>query len=201
MTNKLPINISKEQLAMLLPFAPFAVLVLIIIIFFSFIFLPLNRKLSDLKTQIRSKESVLVRFERSGVDFNKLTTDIKELEVKITEYEKKLLEGKQADILIDTLKDITAESYIKFSSIEPQTPKKFSLTKQKDIYFELPIKVKLKSGYYELIDFLAKIEKAGRLMKITDLEIKGSSGNIWEHSVLLLISTFSRIADEEPGSG
>lgn len=196
--NKSQMNINEERL---LVFLPFVISALIVIIFFILIFSPLNHKLNHLKSQIKKRESILVSIERGEADLDRLNCEIKELKVKINEYEKKLLGKEEVNILIGTLKDITAESYLKFSSIEPQRPKKFSLDKQKNIYLELPIKVKLKCGYYELIDFLAKIEKAGRLMKITDLKIKATVDNIWEHDVLLLISTFSKIIDNAPDSG
>jgi len=192
------INIDKERI---FAFLPLLISTAVIIIFGMLVFLPLYQRLGDLKTQIREKESILVFFERKGVDANRLNREIKELNSKINKYEKKLVGKEQANILIGTLKDITAEAYLKFSSIEPQTAKKFSLDKQKDIYSELPIKVKLKCGYYELIDFIAKIEKAGRLMKITDLQIKNSPGDTWKHDVSLFVSTFAKISDKIPDSG
>ena len=99
--------------------------------------------------------------------------------------------------MFETLKEVTEESQIKFVSIEPQKTKKIELEGSENIYLELPIKIKLHCGYYELIDFLYQVEHSERLMKVTDLSISSDSKDYWEHGVEIFISTYASV--QKPG--
>ena len=59
-------------------------------------------------------------------------------------------------------------------------------------FVELPVQVKLRCGYYDLVDFLKKIEQADQLMKISNIQVKNNPSHNWEHTVEFAISAFSR---------
>ena len=111
--------------------------------------------------------------------------------------EKKLPQRIKTTLTIETLKGITEKAKLKFSSIEPAAVNKYIIKETNDVFVELPIRIRIRCGYYDLVDFIKKIETANQLMKISDLSIKDDASNDWEHSVDFLVSSFSREGAEK----
>jgi Tfp pilus assembly protein PilO len=110
----------------------------------------------------------------------------------VSEFDKRLPTRLKTTLIIETLQEITKQAKLKFSSLEPAPIKKHELKETKDVFVELPVKIKLKCSYYDLVDFLEKIETAKQLMKVADLSIRDDPTNDWEHSIEFSISAFSR---------
>lgn len=187
--------IDKIEIERIKPYFPFTAMVIAIILFFNFIFMPQKRTLSDLSSKVKTKKDLFSQAEATAQSIDKLNASIDNLEKEIRELEERLPEQIEANLLIETLKDITKGSKIQFISIEPKKPEKFEMAGQQQVYLELPIMVRLKSGYDELSDFIKKIESSKRLMKVSSLKIRADPSNVWEHSIELTISTFSALKE------
>jgi len=183
------IKFEKEKL---LGYLPLASQIALILFFLFFIFFPQIGKIGKVSKEIKEKSSSLTLLERGSQDMSKLKKDLSTLESKAEELDQRLPLLVETNILIDSLKAITQESRIKFTSIEPMAANKFDLPDSLDTYYELPIRIKLICGFFETIDFMKKIERSKRLMKISSLSIKGNPGDVWNHSVELVISTFAK---------
>ncbi|HOX55040.1 MAG: type 4a pilus biogenesis protein PilO [Candidatus Omnitrophica bacterium] len=192
MAKNLAGSIDKEKIK---PYLPFIIAIVLIILFLYFIFLPQNKKMQNLSSKVTNKKQLFFQAERAAQDINTLNNNIVSLEKEIAQLEEKLPEQIEASLLIDTLKDITQESKIQFVSIEPKNTKKYEQPDQKQVYLELPITVRLKCGFNELIGFVKKIESSKRLMKISDLKIRGNPQDMWGHDVEVTISTFSALKE------
>ncbi|MBM3248386.1 MAG: hypothetical protein FJZ10_03065 [Candidatus Omnitrophica bacterium] len=192
MAKKLAGQFNKEKIK---PFVPLAVALVLIILFLYFVFLPNNKKLQKLATKVASKKQLFTQVERTSQDINLLNENIANLEKEVSQLEERLPEQIEASLLIDTLKDITQESKLQFVSIEPKNTKKYEQVDQKQVYLELPITVRLKCGFNELMDFVKKIESSKRLMKISDLKIRANPQDVWGHDVEVTISTFSALKE------
>ena len=183
-------SLNKEKVK---PYAPFVISFIGVILFFNYIFLPQNKKLQQITVKIASKKQLFSQVERTTHNLDSLRNNIAELEKEVKQLEERLPEQIEASMLIDTLKDITREANIEFVSIEPKSTKRYEQADQKQVYLELPISVRLKCGYNELIDFIRKIESSKRLMKVSDLKISANAQNMLEHDVEITISTFSTL--------
>ncbi|MBM3251675.1 MAG: hypothetical protein FJZ11_02685 [Candidatus Omnitrophica bacterium] len=185
-------NIDQEKIK---SYAPLAILVLVTILFFLFLFIPQKGKLRSLIMEVKNKQQVFIVVEKNAGNIGALRKEIAELGKQVTGLEERLPEQIKANLLIETLKDITEQAKLKFVSIEPKDTKKFELSDQKQVYLEFPIVLRLKSGYYELAKFIRDIESSKRLMKVSDLQIKADPQNVWEHSIEVTVSTFSALKD------
>ncbi|MFC1594477.1 type 4a pilus biogenesis protein PilO [Candidatus Omnitrophota bacterium] len=172
---------------------PMVVLLVVLILFLSFIFSPSTKKIADLKSQISAKENLLLSAERDLKNLESIKEEIAMLEQKSSEFEQKLPSEIKANLMIETLKEVTEETKLQFVSIEPQKTKRIDLPGSDNVYLELPIKITLKSGYDELIKFLDQIEQSDRLMKITDFSISSNPRELWEHAVELHIGTYASV--------
>lgn len=182
------IKLDKEKALRSLPLV-ISSLAIIFLIFY--LILPQGAKLFSLSQEIENKRSALTIAEKGSANLKETKKEIEELGKKALELEKVFPRQIETTLLIDTLKDITEESKLKFVSIEPLTQINHELKDQKDYYMELPIKVRLNCNFDELVRFIQKIENSMRLMKIREFSIKSNAQDIWDHNVEVTISTFS----------
>lgn len=179
-------------IARAIQFSPIWAPILVIIICIAFIIWPALTKFSTLSAKIIETENTLTTVARSTADLAKMSSELEILRQKATEFENRLPSRMKTTLIIETLQEITKKSKLKFSSLEPVPIKKYTIEGTKDVFVELPVKVKLNCGYYDLIDFIKKIETANQLMKIADLTIRDDPTQDWEHTVEFSISAFSK---------
>jgi len=183
------IKIDQERLMSL---APLLIQGAIILFFVFLVLIPQLKKIGSLSTQIKEKRDSLILMERGSSDMVNKKKKIADLEKKAADYEQRLPVLLETNMLIDSVRAITQESKLKFSSIEPMSPVRFELPDSKEVYFELPIKIRLRCSFFEMVDFFKKIETSKRLMKISMFSVQANPQNPWEHEVEVTISNFSR---------
>lgn len=164
----------------------------LVVLFLIFIFFPQMRKISRIYGEIKEKSDIMVVKERTYFDMSRSKRELAELEKKAEEYDRRLPVLVETNMLIDSLKAITQQSRLKFTSIEPIGIVNFDLLETGDYYYELPIRIKLRCGFFDLLDFAQRIEASKRLMKVSALSIKSNPENPWEHNVEIVISNFAR---------
>ncbi len=179
-------------IARAIQYSPFWAPALITVVLIAAMVWPAYSKFSVLCAKITEKENTLTTVARSTADLVRMTSELETFRKKVVEFESKLPSRMKTTLIIETLQEITKKSKLKFSSLEPLPIKKYTIEGTKDVFVELPVKVKLNCGYYDLIDFLKKIETANQLMKIADLNIRDDPSLDWEHIVEFSISAFSK---------
>ena len=184
-----PVKIDKEKL---MAYLPRILQIAVVLFFLIFVLAPLGKKLYQAHNDFKEKGNLITIKERADYDLSKLKKELSELERQATVYNQRLPPAVETNMLIDSFKDITRESKLKFISIEPLASVKFELPDTGDFYYELPIRIKLKCGFFELVDFINRIEKSKRLMKVSSLAIRSSPGSPWDHEVEIVISNFAR---------
>ena len=172
--------------------SPVAGPVVMVLLFVILIMWPFSKKISEISTGIQEKENIITTVKRSSVDIQKTKKELAEFKIKVAEFEKRLPTRIKTSLIIETLQEITQKSKLKFSSLEPAPVKKYELKETKDMFIELPVRIRLKCGYYDLIDFLEKIEAAKQLMKVSELSIRSDPSQSWDHNIEFLISAYSR---------
>jgi len=113
--------------------------------------------------------------------------EIKHLEAKITAQEKMFFSTTE-DILA-ILDRFAQESKISIKTITPQNIVKKDIPHRSNLYFLiLPIKIKLKCDYFQLIDFLKKIEGLEKTIIVNTIDIHGDNKDIWAHTIGISIN-------------
>jgi Tfp pilus assembly protein PilO len=185
-----PIKIPTEKL---LAFVPLLLQIVIALFFLIVVIVPLGGKIYRLSNEIREKNNQLTLRERTNYDLTKLKKELSILEGGAAEYDRRLPAVVETNMLLDSFKAVTRETKLKFTSIEPMESVEFALPGTADTYYELPIRIKLQCGFFELVDFISRIESnKERLMKVRSLAIKTNPENSWNHNVEIVISNFAR---------
>lgn len=121
-----------------------------------------------------------------------LEQEADELRAKIREYGKKLPVEEEIPALLENLSRVATSCKVKILEITPMGSLAAGEGKKvRSSFREIPILIKARSGYYELVSFIQQLEQGKRLVKINDLEIKGSKDNVLMHDVELEISVFA----------
>ncbi len=182
------IKLSKEQIQ---SFLPLAVSLLVIVFISLVLLLPqvvkipyLARELADIKNEVTLAQQGSLRF---GEDKKQIAL----LENKAALFEERFPREIETTLLIDTLREITEEAKLKFSSIEPLPQRNYEIKGQDEFYMELPIKVRLNCNFFDMIKFIQKIENSPRLMKVSEMSIRNNPQLAWDHVVEITISTFA----------
>lgn len=158
----------------------------------SFLVWPAFSRLGRVSREISDKETAIITAVRSNADLEKMQKDLDVFKTKVVEFENRLPKRLKTTLTIETLQEITKQSKLKFNSLEPAAMKRYVLEETKDVFVELPVRVRLNCGYWDLVDFLKKIEGAKQLMKITDLIIRKDSASEWDQQIEFTISAYSK---------
>ncbi len=194
---KKPIPPSNVYLNLLIHYAPLWVPITLVLLFLFFVFIPSIQKLSSLNQKIKASENLKTAANRSKADMQRMKKDLESSKAKVAEFEKRLPKRIKTTLIIETLQQITEQAKLKFSSLEPAPIIKYTLTETNDVFVELPVKVKVNCGFYDLVEFLKKIETASQFMKIADLSVKSNPSSEWEHAVEFSVSAFSKGESDE----
>mgnify|MGYP001340706925 CR=1 FL=1 len=109
-----------------------------------------------------------------------LNAEIKNLNSQLADTENNFYERSE-DIFAD-LNRYSSDVKLSVKGIEPLERIKIDIPERKDIHVEiLPLKLKVKCDYFQLIEFLAKIEKSEKLMVVPEIKIQGDTKNHWDH--------------------
>lgn len=182
----------KPYLAKPIRYSPIWAPIVLCLLFILFLGWPVLQKISKFNREIQEKQNSMSMVDRSSFDIQKTKTELEQFKLKVEEFEKRLPTRLKDKLILETLQEITRQLVLKVPSLKQDPFKKYTLEETKDVFVESPFTLRLKCGYYELIDFLEKIEKADQLMKVTNLTVRAESGSDWEHAVEFSISAFSK---------
>lgn len=152
-----------------------------------------------IKPQIINLLNIIARTRSIDMDLKGAVSDIAKIDKfkeeieksgdKINSYEKMLPVEQEIPTLLQYLSKMAKSSKIKIIGITPVMQKE-ERSDPNRIYQEIPILISSKSGYYELVGFLKKLENSDRFMKVADIAITSNSSDPNKHDVELLVLTY-----------
>jgi Tfp pilus assembly protein PilO len=137
-----------------------------------------NRKL---KSELNERKGEIAKQPKISVVQETLNLEIEQLNLKLSSIEQRLFSN--AEDIFMYINQFAETSRLSLKSIEPQEKIKREIPYSKNVYLELPVKIKLKSDYYQLLTFLSKIEEAQKFIMVSEVKIQGDPKNIWEHDI------------------
>jgi len=109
-----------------------------------------------------------------------LNAEIENLDAQLADTENNFYERSE-DIFAD-LNRYSSDVKLSVKGIEPLERIKIDIPERKDIHLEiLPLKLKVKCDYPQLMEFLAKIEKSEKLMVVPEIKIQADTKDPWNH--------------------
>jgi len=180
--------IKLEQLKKAPALKTLAIAVISVII--SIIPLKFSKELFLKNTKLRDTIRERARLLERGADTAKLkksaASEIQRLRQAVESSEANFYAN--ADDIIADINRFADGAKVNLTGIAPLEPLKLKIPDSDDVYVELPINVKLECGFYQLLAFLRELENAQRLILVSEVEIRATPQNIWEHQVDLLLT-------------
>lgn len=145
------------------------ILILFLIIFayvnYAFIYQPRNARIQQLDQQISTLQTKIAEGRRIAARLDDLKREYQELNERLKFIEVLLPEEKEIPDFLVLLEDTMDEFNIDFTNFTPQ-----NLTQEKDmIYARLPINMTFTASYFEVIEFLDRLENFPRIVDVKDL--------------------------------
>jgi Tfp pilus assembly protein PilO len=147
--------------------------------------LSLFSKNIKLKEEIKAKDLLLARGQGSSASQVKVSAEINKISQELLDTEKQF--SSNAEEVFSTLNKFAEGSGISLKGISPLDKKETKIPDSLDIFSEMPVSLKLKCGYFELIAFLEKLENSDKIIFIEEIKIGPDQKNIWEHEIELLL--------------
>ena len=163
-----------------------------LLIYMYFVFFPQVVNDINLTRNIIRTRGNLIAARSLIAEKGKLKDKAEEYDRKIELYEKKLPAQQEIPALLENLSKMAKNANITIIGITPAASKTAKEKKnQNQVYKEIPILIKAKSGYHELGRFLNNLENADRFMKVTDISIKANAALPKKHDVQLMVYTYA----------
>lgn len=178
-------------------FIPIIILVIIFIIINSVILKNANSlrlKNKKIKAEINKKTEELAKGTNIASVKETLNSEIGQLNLKLSSIEERFFLN-PGDIFT-YINHFAEATKISLKSIEPREKTQQEIPKSKNLYLELPVNLKIKCDYCQLLAFLNKIETAEKLIMVSEVKIQSDPNNIWEHDIQILLKASVLLTQE-----
>ncbi len=141
-------------------------IVFVVVYYFAFYSPNINR-LETQERRIRNNIEELEAEEKQLTEFLEITKDrkIQELEEAIAQFSEVLPTETEVAGLLELLDDMLALSNLYYTSIRPLA------SIDHNMYTEIPFRMNIEGGYWELIHFIDLLENAPRFIRVKNLDI------------------------------
>lgn len=156
--------------------------------------LPSIKSWALLRKEIQHREKELQLRYNTIKQNQQLKDEIATIERSYQELNRMFFVRDDIPAAVKALSDISKDLRIDFISLTPQVPQELrdlSLEKPELLLYKTPISIKLKTDYLKLIDFIKRLEKANKFIKIENLRIKKNPSTLRFHDVEMTVYVFS----------
>lgn len=161
--------------------------VLAIILTAGFLFLlelPKIRQLSELETKRSQKEQEI---KTTQAELDRLEAQLKELPKMKEEVEtlkQKMPAEANLPTIIRDIQTMSDQAGVDFLSIKPSAPT------QQSGYGEVPLEVTINGVFFDLVDFLYRVQTLSREVKVTSVSVEAGEAGLPNIKVTIKLSTF-----------
>lgn len=141
------------------------VIVLILLVFFFIAWRPQASRLSQLAQEKQQEEKKYKEAETTLARLKAAKKEAPEIEAKLVVLSKRMPEEPELPSLLVELQDVANKAGIDFVSIKPSAPVTKE-TKDKKKYSEIPLSISLTGSFFDVVDYLYRLEKMPREIKI-----------------------------------
>lgn len=161
-----------------------AVVAVLILIIFTLLLKPKISQLSEISAIQEQEEQEFNALNATIIRLKSIKQRAPEIEARLAELGKSIPETAEVPSLLVDVQDIANQADIDFLSIKPS-----SLIEQ-DSYALLPFEITIDGYFYDLVDFLYRLEKLPRMLKVTKILINEGEAGLPNISVSITANAF-----------
>lgn len=170
-------------------------IVLSVLVFGLFYFILIRPRVAQFNEISEQEQLEIKKFSEITMSFNRLKEIKKEtetIEKKLEELKSKLPESEDIPSIITDVQSIATESNVDFISIKPLT------YIGKGEYTEVPFELTIKGRFFDLLDFLYRIEKSKRKYAVSKITINPTEEGLPSIYAVINSSAFMLIKTQTP---
>lgn len=166
-------------------------LILLIYVYYNFLYLPKRKQANELKFKLGSIETEVQKARSDSAYLEQMKKEIQIIEARWSYVNKRIPSKKQIPQLLDELTEAASGSNVYYVSIAPDVIQHYSAIMITSLTYEkLPIKITLQCRYRDLSDYLARLNRLYRLIKVEEIQIKAEESIFPLLNVDLVVSTY-----------
>ncbi len=171
-------------------------LITIIWLFFSCLFLPQKIQIVNLTAQYQTERQKTQIIEMYAAAHPDIERDLGELDGKLIQVDKMLPNSNDIYDFLVQLEQAAKGSSIQLVQIKP------GQILNKNGYREIPVEIFIKGNYFQMLDFLKKLEDGPRFNTITSISIKAQKDNL-DAAILVVVYGYgtATVADQGAAGG
>lgn len=167
---------------------------LVLVTGFYIMFMSAARELISVNSKLRKGQMIVPDVSGYRKQYATLEADIGSISREIAKNKERLFWKKDIALFIEQLSRVAEQIAVDFISIRPASnPEPVTADdKQKTVLmYRRPVTITMKSGYRELMDFLARVEDSERFFRVDELTIEPDRKDILKRNVTMVLSIFS----------
>ena len=153
--------------------------------FSEYIYKPQGKDLKKIKNRFVMAAFELTKAQKDARNLKELEKDLREIQEELVYVKERLPQEKQISALLQQLAEEADRARIDFISILPQKEI------EEEGFMKMPVEIVLRCGYYNLTNYLKRIENLPRLVEIEGIEIRTKGDLAPRLEVKLKVNTFS----------
>lgn len=173
-----------------------ASLVVIAWLFYSYVLLPQNLRIAELKVQCQAGGQQVQLIEAYAAAHPDIEHYLNELDGKIGQVSKILPDNNNIRDFLVQAEQAAKESSVRLSQIKP------GQAVNKNGYREIPVEIAVKGSYFQILEFANKLENGPRFNTITNISMRAQQG-ILDNTVSVIIYSYGTapIAEQTAAGG
>lgn len=172
--------------------------VLVCLVIFYIVFLPAVKKFGELSQQIKEKKANIVKIKAPEDEYRLLVEELGKTASKTEALRERLFWQKDISKFLDELTRLASGLDIEFLSLMPEAnpmiPPQDKEYAAKYSFSRVPITVKMRASYNNLLEFLRKIEEGKKFIKIDYLGITSEGNIVYKHNIQVKFSILTQEA-------
>lgn len=145
-----------------------ATLALIIAPVVYFVYIPKHEKISTLGKEYESLSAELSKYKQKAKELNKYRAEAKAVEADFDKARQALPESEEIPSLLKNISHAGQDAGLEFLHFKPEREKKLGF------YAEIPVSMRFKGSYHEVLDFFSRVSKLSRIVNIKDIKMNAT---------------------------
>ncbi|MEW6188682.1 MAG: type 4a pilus biogenesis protein PilO [Actinomycetota bacterium] len=167
--------------------------ILLVVAFFLLAWLPQQNRKAQIRKQMEEERKKQETAKATLSRLKAAKEESAQIEAKLLSLSKRIPKEPELPSLIIELQDIATQAGIDFISIKP------SVLSPKESFSEIPLSINITGGFFDVVDFLYRLEGLSREIKVNAVNI--SVKEYPELSVDISASAFTLIKAQQASEG
>lgn len=142
-----------------------AILVLFIAPVVYFVYLPKHESINSLGSEYESLTQELSQYKQKAKDLNKYQAEAKAIEADFVRARQALPESEEIPSLLKNISHAGQDAGLDFLQFKPEREKKLGF------YAEIPVSMRFKGSYHEVLDFFYRVSNLSRIVSIKNIKM------------------------------